>query len=377
MPLTILNQDITHMATDAIVNAANTYLRRGGGVCGAIFAAAGPRELQAACDALAPIATGEAVVTPAFALPSRFIIHAAGPVYADYPPEESQRLLRLTYTNALHCAVEAGCESVAFPLISSGIYGYPKAEAFAIATSVIQDFLRDHELDVSLVVFDRDALRVSEEVHGAVDRYIDEHYVDVRIGRGLRRRDELQMQRSELQESLRVSKKAEGVAPARPPASMASMDIASAKCTEISEMSIPTFLMPPPVSATESADIALDDIVNQLDDSFTATLLRLIDASGKTDVEVYKRANIDRKLFSKIRSNIAYAPSKPTVLAFAVALELSLEQTADLLNRAGFALSHSRKFDVIVEYFITQGRHNVHEINEVLFSYDQILLGGS
>jgi hypothetical protein len=125
-----------------------------------------------------------------------------------------------------------------------------------------------------------------------------------------------------------------------------------------------------------AAPQGIDDIVENLDEPFSATLLRLIDKSGKTDAEIYKRANIDRRLFSKIRSNAYYAPSKPTVLAFAVALRLTLDQTEDLLERAGFALSHSRKFDVIVEYFIVSGKYDIFEINNVMFDYDQPILGG-
>ncbi len=140
---------------DAIVNAANTGLQRGGGVCGAIFAAAGPVELQAACDRLSPIKTGEAVITAGFGLPAKYVIHAVGPIYREGAKEENERDLRSAYFNSLKLAVEHKLESIAFPLISSGIYGYPKEEALEVASSTIQDFLLDHDLDVTLVLFDK------------------------------------------------------------------------------------------------------------------------------------------------------------------------------------------------------------------------------
>jgi len=343
MPFTIVRQDITKMKVDAIVNAANTNLQMGGGVCGAIFKAAGAHELQAACDKLAPIKTGEAVITPGFSLSAKYVIHAAGPVYRHWSKEQSEQHLRAAYTNSLKRAVENKCESIAFPLISSGIYGYPKEDALQVATSAIQGFLVDHDIDVTLVVFDKTAFTVSRELLGAVESYIDEHYVDTHQ---IRRRQLLDVEREALYED------DEGVS----------------KCNEplFEEMLAPSVGAPAP----------LDDLVGNLDEPFSQTLLRLIDAKGKTDVEVYKRANLDRKLFSKIRSNKGYMPSKRTAIALAVALELSLDETDDLLERAGYALSHSQKFDVIVEYFIVSGKHDIFEINEVLFKYDQPLLGG-
>jgi O-acetyl-ADP-ribose deacetylase (regulator of RNase III) len=327
MPFTIVRQDITKLKVDAIVNAANTDLAMGGGVCGAIFKAAGAAELQTACDKLAPIKTGDAVITPGFRLPAKFVVHAAGPVYHGGKHGE-EALLRSAYINSMKRAVENGCESIAFPLISSGIYGYPKDEALRVATSAIQDFLYDHDLDVTLVVFDKAAFTVSEKLLGEVDSYIDEHYVD-----------EHQIERRKL------------------------LDVETEALSE-SAMLAPT------------AGAGLDDLVGNLDEPFSDTLLRLIDAKGKTDVEVYKRANLDRKLFSKIRTGKGYTPSKKTAVALAVALELSLDETDDLLERAGYALSHSHKFDVIVEYFIISGKYDIFEINEVLFKYDQPLLGG-
>jgi len=326
------------MKVDAIVNAANTQLKMGGGVCGAIFKAAGALELQEACDKLAPIETGEAVITPGFALPAKYVIHAAGPVYSLYEPEQSERLLRSAYLNSLELAVRNRCESIAFPLISSGIYGYPKAEALKVAVSAIKDFLAAQELDVYLTVFDKASFVLSEELLGEVKSYIDERYVDER----------LEARRELLDVELRATQEADLIG-----------------CN-----------LPMAAAPTAAPTKGLEDLVGNLDEPFSATLLRLIDLKGKTDVEVYKRANIDRKLFSKIRTGRGYTPSKRTILALAIALELSLEETGDLLRRAGYALSRSQIFDVIVEYFIVNGKYDIYEINEVLFEYDQPLLGG-
>ena len=317
MPFSIVRQDITKMDVDAVVNAANTQLLMGGGVCGAIFRAAGAHRLQTACDRLSPIRTGEAVITPGFDLQARFIIHTAGPVYSDHSPRRSEELLYSAYREALRLAASHGCESIAFPLISSGIYGYPKDEALHVATNAIRDFLRDHEMDVYLAVFDRGAFRASTALMGSVASYIDENYVA-----------EHTYGRSAIPHALKVCRSA-----------------------------------------------GLAEQISHLDEPFNETLLRLIDARGLTDSEVYHRANIDRKLFSKIRIGKDYNPGKRTVLALAVALKLSLEETDDLLERAGYALSHSKKFDVIVEYFIVSGNYDIFAINEVLFQYDQPLLG--
>lgn len=339
MPFTIVRQDITKMNVDAIVNAANTDLQMGGGVCGAILKAAGAAQLQAACDKLAPIKTGEAVITPGFDLPAKFIIHAAGPIYDQWSKEQNEQLLRDAYTNSLKRAVENKCKSIAFPLISSGIYGYPKDEALKVATSAIKDFLADHDLDVTLVVYDKSSYTVSRELLGAVKSYIDEHYVELHEVRRIQNFRQEAPQKADEHFSKRGRSRFENV-----------------------------------LEASVSAP-ALDDLVGNLDEPFSQMLLRLIDAKKMTDVEVYKRANLDRKLFSKIRSSKSYMPSKRTAVALAIALKLSLDETDGLLERAGYALSHAVKFDVIVEYFITNGKYDVFEINEVLFEYDQPLLG--
>ncbi len=331
MPFIIVQKDITAIKADVIVNAANTDLKMGGGVCGAIFRAAGASELQTACNKLAPIQTGEAVITPGFRLPAKYVIHTAGPVYYDGKHGENG-MLRSCYLNSLICAVENKCKSIAFPLISSGIYGYPKEEALRVAKDAIQAFLLKHDLDVFLAVIDKTSFTVNKKMLGDVDNYIDKHYVDTH-------RDD------QCGPIVIVTKISELKAPVK----------------TYGEITVPK--------------TGLADLIGNLDEPFSATLLKLIEAKGRTDVEVYKRANLDRKLFSKIRTGKGYMPSKRTAVALAVALELTLEETEDLLGRAGYTLSHSHKFDVIVEYFIMNGKYDIFEINQVLFKYDQPLLG--
>ena len=364
MPFRIILGDITKLRVDAIVNTANTELLMGAGVCGAVFSAAGADRLHEACSKIAPIKTGEAVITSGFDLHAKYIIHTAGPVYHDGKQGE-ETLLRSSYTNSLELAAKHGCESIAFPLISSGVYGYPKAEALRVASDAIRDFITNREgddgfdIDVSLVIFDKATFVVGGELLGAVESYVGEHYV--------------QEEHTERRGPPDVERKAsynEGVmnlgAPMHGPKPSPKLRPKPSK-TPIAEAA---------VFVAEQTSYKLDDLVGNLDEPFSAMLLQLIDATGKKDAEVYRRANIDRRLFSKIRSNANYAPSKPTVLAFAVALELSIDQTADLLGRAGFALSRSRLFDVIVEFFIKSRKYDIFRINEVLFNYDQPLLGG-
>lgn len=350
MPFTLIRQDITQMSVDAVVNAANTQLKMGGGVCGAIFRAAGEEELQAACDRLSPIPTGGAVITPGFGMTAPYIIHAAGPVWDGGRPELSEQLLRATYANALRLAAERDLQSIAFPLISSGIYGYPKDEALRVATAEIRGFLEEHEMDVYLAVFDRESFRAGRELFGRIDEYIDEHYAEVwmhaqRLRSLFQAEEELLF--SEHHASLSFPAEA---------------DMAAAE----------SFFMPRATPGPQE----LHRLLDELDEPFSATLLRLIDSKGRTDVEVYKRANIDRKLFSKIRGGKGYMPGKRTVIALSIALELSLKETEGLLKQAGYALSSSRISDVIVEFFIKNARYDIFEINEALFYYDQPLLGG-
>lgn len=331
MPFEIVRNDITKMKVDAIVNVANKSLLGGGGVDGCIHRAAGP-ELLTECKLLNGCETGSAKVTKGYHLPCMYVIHAVGPRWIDGNHHEKE-LLESCYTTSLHLAKEYGCKSIAFPLISSGIYGYPKDQALRIAVEQIRKFLLDNEMMVYLVIFDRKAYEISDRLYSDIATYIDDRYVDEHS-------DSPSLQRVRFREFENACLKEESV----------------------------------PLSSANQKSII--DWLEDIDESFSEMLLRKIDESGMSDAECYKKANIDRKLFSKIRSDKLYKPSKPTVLAFALALELSLEEMQDMLAKAGFALSHSSKFDLIIEYFVKQGNYNVYEINEALFAFDQSLIGG-
>ena len=343
MPLVIVRQDITKMKVDAIVNAANESLLGGGGVDGAIHRAAGSG-LLAECRTLGGCKTGKAKITGGYNLPAKYVIHTVGPVYKDGKSGERE-LLSSCYRESLRLAKENGCETVAFPLISAGVYGYPKDQALKVAIEVVSDFLFECEMTVYIVVFDKAAFNISEKLFADITEYIDDNYVE-------------EQRENRLERVRRMN--------------ALSSPFTLGRCEDrSSKFDGDPFMM----CATEEKADDLDGLVKDLDESFSQMLLRKIDELGMTDVECYKKANVDRKLFSKIRSDTHYRPSKPTAIAFAIALELSLLEAEDLLRKAGFALSHSNKFDVIIEYFINKGIYDIFEINRVLFSFDQSLLG--
>lgn len=330
MPLEIIRNDITRVHADAIVNAANPTLLGGGGVDGAIHQAAGG-DLLLECQTIAGCGVGEAKITRGYNLPSKYVIHTVGPIWQGGDQNEEE-LLYSCYMNSLLLAKKFDFDSIAFPLISSGAYEFPKDIALKIAISAIGDFLFENEMIVYLVVYDKNAYKLSEKLFASIKTYIDDNYIEEHyIGRNRYREDLL---------------------------------------------SHPSFMEVKEVVKEESiSKRSLKDIINQIDETFSQMLLRLIDHKNMTDVEVYKRANIDRKHFSKIRNDIYYKPGKPTALAFAIALQLNIDETKDLLQKAGFALSPSSKFDIIIQYFIEEENYNIFEINEALFAFDQNPLG--
>ena len=350
MPFQLVRADITTLDCDAIVNAANRELQAGGGVCGAIFRAAGREKLRAACDEIGSCETGQSVITPGFDLKARYVIHTVGPVWHGGDQGE-EALLRSCYRSALRLAVKHELGSVAFPLISAGIYGYPRQQAIAAAAAEIGAFLTDErnpDIDVTLVLFDRCSYREGRGLFGDIASYLDEQsavYTRYQQERANRR----PMDGNALPMSMPV-----GAAPDAKPMSM------------------------PRSAPAKKPAIGLKDWIAarfQREETFAQCLLRLIDESGEKDAAVYKRANVDRRLFSKIRSNAYYQPGKGTVLAFCLALRLSLEDANMLLGKAGYTLTHTSRFDLAVEYCLKHQIYDVHQVNIALFELDLPLLG--
>ena len=340
MPFEIVRNDITQMTVDAIVNTANPRPVIGLGTDSMIHEKAGPR-LLVERQKIGAIDVGNAVITPAFDLHAKYVIHTVGPVW-DGGNRGEEALLRHCYDNSLKLALEHGCRSIAFPLISSGNYGFPKDKALQIAISAFSAFLLEYEMQIYLVVFDRTAFRLSEKLFQKVASYIDENYVD------------------------QCEKATYCLSPAQNRPYRQKKDRAAAEEDDAFEGIDALFTI---------FKSSLEERLKQADAGFTETLLKMIDKTGKKDSEIYKKANISKQHFSKIRNNPNYKPTKPTAIALALALELDLEQTKDLIGRAGYALTNSSKFDLIIQYFIEQGNYNVIEINMALYEFDQSLLG--
>lgn len=335
MPLLIVRQDITKMDVDAIVNATDVQCSGSGGLDAQIHRAAGV-SLKKAVEKCGDLTVGQCVITKAYALPCRYVVHTVGPVWRGGDRGEREQLASC-YQTALTLAFKKRCESIAFPLISTGTFGYPKAAGLWVAMETVRAFLQDHDMTVYLVLFGKESFEVGSAHFDGIRQYIDDRYAEQVYER-----------------SVSICRRDDTVFEAAP-------------CVSAPQASYPC--APAPKASS------LEEFLKMRDESFSQMLLRKIDESGMTDVQCYKKANVDRKLFSKIRSNVHYKPGKPTVIAFAVALELSLDETKELLSKAGLALSHSENFDLIVEYYITRRVYDIYEINAALFAYDQCLLG--
>lgn len=330
MPFLIVRNDITRMTVDAIVNAANNRLEEGRGVCGAIFAAAGSSDLTNECRKIGSCETGKAVITGGYNLPAKYIIHTPGPVWSGGENNES-KLLKDSYNNSLLIAKKHNLESIAFPLISSGVYGYPTDKAFALASSVIKNFLQKNEMTVYLVLYDSKSFNVGKKAYPDIKEYINENYIP----------DDILYSR----QSYRRNQKANHV------------EVDLVKYSEVVD------------------EAAIEKRHLRLNETFQEMLFRKIDELGYEEPYVYKKANISRKLFSKIRSNKHYSPSKTTGIALGIALKLSYVEMQELLGKAGYTLSKSILTDVIIEYCLEKSILNIHTINEILFEQTGQCLG--
>ena len=416
MPFQIVRNDIAKMTVDAIVNTANPKPIIGEGVDSTIHAAAGPQLLHAR-QAIGALRPGQAAITPGFRLPAKYVIHTVGPVWHGGLLGEAGTLRRC-YDRCLQLAAENGCESLAFPLISTGTYRFPQDKALKIAQDAIREFLKEQDMQVYLVVFNREAFRLSEELHRNVASYIDEKYVEDlardhfhapilsqrQPDRYARREESRRYTPEPMSDSLFDAdmakelddfiREGESLSSSRPtgalpdlweddfcpPAAKSSSQSSAPRLEPVKHsparklpgVSLPELL---PKSQKPAKGQSLSQWLEGTDAGFSETLLQLIDRTGKKDSEIYNKANISRQHFSKIRNNPFYNPTKPTAVALAIALELDLEQTRDLIGRAGYALTRSSKFDLIIMYFIENGNYNLYDINMALFEFDQSLLG--
>ena len=444
MPFQIIRNDITKVAADAIVNTANRKPKFADGTDRAIYTAAGAEQLLEERKKIGEIGVGKAAVTPAFALPAKYIIHTVGPVWIDGTHGEAEAV-RSCYHESLKAAEEMGCGSIAFPLIATGNFGFPKDLALQIALSEFSSYLMTHEMDITLVVFDRSAFELSGRLLEDVGAFIDEHYVEEARAKeygspeGRRRRrlneilsfhrrrdsakadaaplpgsaannafpmagaaakeafpaeeaeEEVVPEEEESQDQALTNESIPAWADADMMQSAMPSAYADSGLPEVGEPpefgaapsygatpsygAAPSFGMAPPAAPSAPLPANLDELMKTEEETFQEKLFSLIAEKNLTNAEVYKRANLDRKHFSKIQCNKYYSPKKKTVLAFAIALQLDLDETQDLLRRAEFAFSPGSKVDLIVEYCILNGIYDIIDVNAILFKYQQPVLG--
>lgn len=375
MPFQIVRNDITKMHIDAIVNTANPMPGYGAGIDSAVYEAAGKEKLLAKRHKIGAIDRGTSVITEGYNLPAKFIIHTVGTAWQGGKAGEED-IIRNCYRSVFDVAVNNDIASLAIPLLASGSYGFPKGIALRIALSEIEAFMSESDMDVYLVVFDEKSVSLSSELYGDIDEYINDNYVEEK---------NQEEYRDSYGRNERVRLGTEFVAGGLASAAsyvprLFKANKAEKKKRKEAELyeervedfsSIDMCLSDPQFDEERS----LEDVVKNLDKTFMELVFSFADAKGLTDVEVQKKANLDRKAFSKLKCGTTKNPSKATALALAVALELDLDDTKDLLSRAGLALSPCSKQDVIVQYFINKEVYDIYEINVALFEHGEQLLG--
>ncbi|MCR4787520.1 MAG: macro domain-containing protein [Lachnospiraceae bacterium] len=383
MPFKIVRNDITRMHCDAIVNTASRYAvdtfeEVGPGCDKAIYKAAGADKLIAARKEIGEMAEGEAAITPGFDLPASYIIHAVSPAFIDGESGEEEKL-RNCYRNSLRIAAENGIRSIAFPLIATGSFGYPQEEGMRIAVDEINVFLLYHDMLIYLVVFGTKATELGERIYPDLEAYIDHNYVDNKreeeygdmcfdsVPIGSPEDGPYSRRRESLTRRLFNRRKAKEAAshipepeePKEPKADTGAQyfgaSFAAAKCEAM--------------APDEDYDLDIENLGSRLDermkhmsDSFSEYLMFLIESKGMTNAEVHKRAIVDKKVFSKIKNNPDHHPNKLTAMCLCVGAKLNMDETKDLLARAGYALSPANKTDVIFSYFI---EHEIYDMIEL------------
>ena len=354
MPFKIIRNDITKVHADAIVNTANPNPIYASGTDRAIYEAAGCELLLEERKKIGEIARGDAAVTKAYHLPAKYIIHTVGPIWK-YGTAHEFEILESCYMKSLEKAVELECMSIAFPLIATGVYVFPKDKVLQIAISVFSRFLMTQEMQIILVVFDKKAFQLSRQMVGEIDSYIDANYVK-------------EHRESEYSEDEFKSRRSRC---AREEENMRCFESRILAQEEIFCDAAP--LLPEPERMPSKR--SLEEELDQLGPTFHERLFELIGQSGMENKEIWKAANLDRKHFSKIQCDAGYHPKKKTVMALCIALKLNLEQAVDLMARADWAFSPSSKFDLIVKKAILDHQYDIMQLNVVLFQYTNQILG--
>ena len=374
MPFKIVRNDITKMQVDVIVNTANEAPQYSSGVDTAVYHSAGEEELLAERKKIGWMKEGDVAITPGFKLPAKYIIHAVSPCYIDGTFGEEE-LLRGCYSKSLQLAYENKCESIAFPLISTGSFGYPKEEGMRIALDEINAFLMKHEMLVYLVVFDTAATKLGLNVYPDLEAYIDHHYVcekrleeygDEHFNSDYKQEALSSVYEMDRQWVARNVKKPRGLEEKSIAKEMRSLEITHSSCkSSCLDMSMDEY-----DEFVEEKDSVIQERIKHMSDTFSEYLLYLISEKNLKNVDVYKKAVVDKRQFSKIKNNSDYHPDKGTALRLCVGAMLNLDETKDLLARAGYALSPCDKRDIIFSYFIENEIYDITEIAITLEEHD-------